>query len=74
VLDGGEGHDAHIQRMTVQRIRRDDESGPLFVEREKANLASLGKPTRRGGRSFERASAFCVTEPRPQGAVNLLRV
>src|SRR5579862_2223129 len=53
-LDRGERHDAHIQRVTVQRIRGDDESGPLFVEREKTNLASLGEPSRRSGGSLKR--------------------
>jgi hypothetical protein len=32
VLDRGEGHDAHIESVAVQRIRRDDDSVPLFVE------------------------------------------
>jgi len=39
VLDCREGHNAHIQRMAVQRIQRGDECRPLLVEREKANLA-----------------------------------
>jgi hypothetical protein len=44
VLDRGDRHYAHVQRMAIQGVGRNHERWPLLVEREQANLSAFGKP------------------------------